>query len=86
LPAFVRAALPTLPPQISALDGKTVCGSQDRDRGKAAIHMVSAWASASRLVLAQIKVDDTSNEITALPALLHQLALGGCVVTIDAMG
>jgi predicted transposase YbfD/YdcC len=48
--------------------------------------MVSAWASASRLVVAQIKVEDQSNEITALPALLHQLALGGCVITIDALG
>jgi predicted transposase YbfD/YdcC len=84
--SWVQAALPNLPPQVIALDGKTVCGSQDRYRGKAAIHMVSAWASASRLVLAQLKGEDKSNEITALPALLHQLALGGCVVTIDAMG
>lgn len=84
--SWVQAALPTLPPQVIALDGKTVCGSQDRYQGKAAIHMVSAWASTSRLVLAQLKVEDKSNEITALPRLLHQLALGGCVVTIDAMG
>jgi predicted transposase YbfD/YdcC len=71
---------------VIALDGKTVRGSQDRSRGKAAIHMVSAWASASRLVLAQVKGEDKSNEITALPELLHQRTLGGCVVTIDAMG
>ena len=45
LPAFVQAALPTLPPQVIALDGKTVCGSHDRYHGKAAIHIVSAWAS-----------------------------------------
>jgi len=84
--SWVQATLPRLPPQVIALDGKTVRGSQDRYRGKAAIHMVSAWASVNRLVLAQIKVEDKSNEITALPELLHQLALGGCVVTIDAMG
>jgi predicted transposase YbfD/YdcC len=84
--SWVQAALPSLPPQVIALDGKTVCGSQDHYRGKAPIHMVSAWASASRLVLAQVKVEDKSNEITALPALLHQLAITGCVVTIDAMG
>lgn len=84
--SWVQAVLPAVPPQVIALDGKTVRGSEDRYRGKAAIHMVSAWASASRLVLAQIKVEDKSNEITALPTLLHQLALGGCVVTIDAMG
>jgi predicted transposase YbfD/YdcC len=84
--SWVQAVLPTVPPQVIALDGKTVCGSQDRYRGKAAIHMVSAWASASRLVLAQVKVEDKSNEITALPELLSQLTIKGCVVTIDAMG
>jgi predicted transposase YbfD/YdcC len=84
--SWVQAALPKLPPQVIALDGKTICGSHDRYHGKAAIHIVSAWASASRLVLAQLKVEDKSNEITALPALLGQLALGGCVVTIDAIG
>jgi hypothetical protein len=53
LPAFVQTALPSLPPQVIALDGKTVRGSHDRFQGKTAIHMVSAWASASRLVLAE---------------------------------
>lgn len=86
LPTHVQAVLPACPAQVIALDGKTVCGSQDRYRGKAAIHMVSAWASASRLVLAQVKVQDKSNEITALPELLRQLAIKGCIVTIDAMG
>jgi predicted transposase YbfD/YdcC len=84
--SWVQAVMPALPPQVIALDGKTVCGSEDRYQGKAAIHMVSAWASASRLVLAQVKVEEKSNEITALPELLSQLAIKGCVVTIDAMG
>lgn len=84
--SWVQAVLPAVPPQVIALDGKTVCGSQDRYHGKAPIHMVSAWASASRLVLAQVKVEDKSNEITALPELLRQLAIKGCVVTMDAMG
>ena len=48
--------------------------------------MVSAWASANNLVLAQRKVDDKSNEITAIPKLLDALELSGTVVTIDAMG
>src|SRR5689334_6523157 len=48
--------------------------------------MVSAWASANRLTLGQRKVDDKSNEITAIPALLDVLDLAGCIVTIDAMG
>ena len=84
-PSWVQAVLPAVPPQVIALDGKTVRGSQDRSRGKAAIHMLSAWASTSRLVLAQLKGAEKSNEITALPDLLRQLALKGCVVTLDAL-
>jgi|TARA_B100001971_G_C18177119_1_gene530566 predicted transposase YbfD/YdcC len=72
--------------QVIAIDGKTVRGSHDRANGKAAIHMVSAWASANHLVLGQTKVDDKSNEITAIPELLEILELSGCIVTIDAMG
>jgi len=83
---WMQAVAGVLPAQVIALDGKTVRGSQDRVNGKEAIHMVSAWASANRLVLAQVTVDKKSNEITALPELLGQLAIAGCVVTIDAMG
>jgi predicted transposase YbfD/YdcC len=84
--AWMQAVAEVLPAQVIALDGKTVRGSHDRANGKAAIHMVSAWASANRLVLAQVKVDAKSNEITAIPELLRVLALEGCIVTIDAMG
>jgi len=83
---WMEALATVLPAQVIALDGKTVRGSHDRWSGKQAIHMVSAWATANRLVLAQVKVDNKSNEITALPELLGQLALAGCIVTIDAMG
>lgn len=72
--------------EVIACDGKALRRSHDRGAGKAAIYMVSAWATGRRLVLAQTQVDTTSNEITALPALLQQLALAGCIVTIDAMG
>jgi predicted transposase YbfD/YdcC len=72
--------------QIIALDGKTLRRSHDKTIGKGAIHMVSAWASANRLVLGQMKVDEKSNEITAIPKLLAALAISGCIVTIDAMG
>lgn len=72
--------------QVVALDGKTVRGSRDGARDQAAIHMVSAWATQNALVLGQLKVEDKSNEITALPALLQLLSLEGCIVTIDAMG
>ena len=83
---WVHAIATSTEGQIVALDGKTVRRSHDHAKGNAAIHMVSAWASANRLVLGQVKVDEKSNEITALPALLHVLALKGCIVTIDAMG
>ncbi len=72
--------------QIVAIDGKTLRRSHDKTLGMKAIHMVSAWATDNRLVLGQIKVDDKSNEITAIPALLNMLDLTGCLVTIDAMG
>ena len=71
---------------VISLDGKTLRGSRDEQSGKQAIHMVSAWASVNRLVLAQVKVDAKSNEITAIPELLRALAIEGCLVTIDAIG
>lgn len=84
--SWVQAAVAISDDQIVALDGKTLRRSHHRSKGKAAIHMVSAWASTNRLVLGQVKVDEKSNEITALPALLQVLVLKGCIVTIDAMG
>lgn len=72
--------------EVVAIDGKTLRRSHDKGGGKAAIHMVSAWANQNRLVLGQVKVADKSNEITAIPELLRRLALQGCIVTIDAMG
>jgi predicted transposase YbfD/YdcC len=72
--------------QVIAMDGKTLRRSHDRGEGKEAIAMVSAWAAANRLVLGQVKVNDKSNEITAIPELLRVLDVSGCIVTIDAMG
>ena len=71
---------------VIAIDGKTLRRSHDAANGKKALHMVSAWAVENRLVLAQVAVDEKSNEITAIPELLHLLVLEGCIVTIDAMG
>jgi predicted transposase YbfD/YdcC len=71
---------------IVSIDGKTLRRSFDRAASKGAIHMVSAWANRNRLVLGQVKVDDKSNEITAIPKLLKMLDLTGATVTIDAMG
>lgn len=71
---------------VIALDGKTLRRSFDKALGKSAIHMVSAWSAHNHLILGQVKVDDKSNEITAIPKLLRLLVLKGCLVTIDAMG
>jgi predicted transposase YbfD/YdcC len=71
---------------VIAIDGKTLCGSRDTVGGKGAIQMVSAWAQENRMVLGAVKVDDKSNEITAIPQLLKLFDLTGCIVTIDAMG
>jgi predicted transposase YbfD/YdcC len=72
--------------EVVAIDGKCLRRSYDRKSGKAAIHMVSAWAHNNRLVLGQVKTDAKSNEITAIPELLKLLDIKGCIVTIDAMG
>jgi len=71
---------------VVAIDGKTLRRSHDQAAGKKALHLVSAWAVENRLVLAQLATEEKSNEITAIPLLLQQLALDGCIVTIDAMG
>jgi predicted transposase YbfD/YdcC len=70
--------------QVVAIDGKTLRGSKDGDIK--AIHMVSAWANTNKLVLGQIKTEEKSNEITAIPELLDLLDVSGCIITIDAMG
>lgn len=72
--------------QVIAIDGKVLRRSHDKGVGKTAIDMVSAWATANHLVLGQVKVDDKSNEITAIPQLLRVLEVSGCIVSIDAMG
>jgi predicted transposase YbfD/YdcC len=83
---WVRAVHEITKGQVIAIDGKELRRSLDSTMGKRAIHMVSAWASENQLVLGQQKVDEKSNEITAIPALLEMLDIAGCIVTIDAIG
>jgi len=72
--------------EIIALDGKIHRRTHDRKRGVKAFHRVSAWACRNGMVLGQVKTDEKSNEITAVPELLEKLELKGCIVTLDAMG
>jgi predicted transposase YbfD/YdcC len=83
---WVKVLVEDLSVNLIAIDGKKVNGSYERSVGRKALHLVSAWASEHRLVLAQVKVQDKSNEITAVPALLELLDIKGAIVTLDAMG
>jgi predicted transposase YbfD/YdcC len=84
--SWISAAARITAGQVVAFDGKLPRGSRDGALGKGAIDMVSAWATENQIALGQVKVDDKSNEITALPELLSMLELSGCIVTIDAIG
>ncbi len=84
--AWVRQVAHLTAGQVIAIDGKTLRRSHDAAKGKGPLQVVSAWATANRLVLGQVKVADKSNEITAIPALLALLDVRGCLVTIDAAG
>jgi predicted transposase YbfD/YdcC len=84
--SWIQAVQEVTEHRLIAIDGKTLRGSYDRRDGKAAIHMVSAWASENKLSLGQVVVDEKSNEITAIPELLRLLDASGALVTIDAMG
>jgi predicted transposase YbfD/YdcC len=83
---WVASISDLIPGEVIAIDGKTLRRSHDRGSGPAALHMVSAWASANRVVLGQVATEAKSNEITAIPQLLGLLRIKGCIITIDAMG
>lgn len=83
---WVQTVAQTAEPEVIALDGKTIRRSGDSHAGTRPRHLVSAWATAQRLVLAQAAVETKDNEITTLPSLLARLDLAGQIVTIDAMG
>jgi predicted transposase YbfD/YdcC len=83
---WIEAACEHVDGEVVAIDGKTLRRSYDRHSNKAALHMVSAWASENGVALGQVKTEEKSNEITAIPELLEVLNVTGCIVTIDAMG
>jgi predicted transposase YbfD/YdcC len=83
---WVESIAQLLPGEVVPIDGKTLRRSHDRPNAKQAIHVVSAWSTHNSLVLGQVKTEEKSNEITAIPELLELLSLEGSLVTIDAMG
>jgi predicted transposase YbfD/YdcC len=84
--SWIQAVQEVTENRMVAIDGKTLRSSYDHERGRAAIHMVSAWAAENKLSLGQVVVHEKSNEITAIPELLQLLEVSGTLVTIDAMG
>jgi predicted transposase YbfD/YdcC len=84
--SWVQAVFNVTDGQVIAVDGKELRRSHDKGVGKQAIRMISAWATANRLVLGQRKVGSRSSEITAIPKLLKLLDISGCIITIDAIG
>lgn len=83
---WVKAICQLYNGSLVAVDGKTLRRSHDKSNGKSAIHMVSAWSLQNGIVLGQVKTDEKSNEITAIPELIKVLELEGSTVSIDAMG
>ena len=88
---WVRDIKQNIKNEVIAIDGKTIRGMATRSHFKAgseakSIHLVSAWATENELVFAQVQTEEKSNEITAIPLLLEQIAIKGCIITIDAMG
>jgi predicted transposase YbfD/YdcC len=82
---WVESILESHAGQLISIDGKTVRGAKSHGI-KSPVHMVSAWASDSNMVLGQVKVSEKSNEITAIPELLKSLLIKDCVISIDAVG
>ena len=71
---------------VVAIDGKSLRGSFDRASRKNALHLVSAWSCTGGVALGQVKTEEKSNEITAIPRLLELLEIKKCIITIDAIG
>ncbi len=84
--SWVKSISLLIPGEVVPIDGKTIRRSHDDKNDLKAAHIVSAWACENRMVLGQVKTEEKSNEITAIPKLLEMLELNGCLVTIDAMG
>jgi len=84
--AWIKSISEITQGEIIAIDGKTLRRPHYRSNKTAAIHMVSAWACNNGLVIGQLKTEEKSNEITAIPKLLKLLEIKDCIVTIDAMG
>ncbi|MGZ3634247.1 MAG: ISAs1 family transposase, partial [Parachlamydiaceae bacterium] len=71
--------------EVVSFDGKTLCGTAERALGLKGLHILNAWSQDNGICIGQFKVDDKSNEITAIPQLIKLLDLENCIVTCDAL-
>ena len=71
--------------EVVCFDGQTSCGTADKYKDLRGIHLLNAWSADNKICLAQLKIDDKSNEIPAMPELMDQLDLRGTIITADAM-
>jgi predicted transposase YbfD/YdcC len=83
---WMREAAANIGAQVISIDGKELRNSYDREKEQNSLHLVSAWVSSHHLLLGQVKTEEKSNEITAIPKLLELINIKGHIVTIDAMG
>jgi predicted transposase YbfD/YdcC len=74
-----------MPQEVISFDGQTTKGTAEKSQGLSGIHLMNAWSADNRICLGQIKVDDKSNEIIAMPQLMDALDLKGTIITADAM-
>ena len=83
---WLTEILELLPEGVIAIDGKSIRASRRVKNNMKALHIVSAWSCENGISLGQVKVDDKSNEIKAIPEILKKICIEGAVVTLDAMG
>ena len=83
---WFRRVKALIPETVIAIDGKTLCGLSRKGANLKGLHIVNAWSCANSIILGQLKVENKSNEITAVPKILKLLMLKGAIVTLDAMG
>src|ERR1700738_5066131 len=84
--AWIASLSIDLQNEIISIDGKSLRGSHNKRKEVKMLHVVSAWASENKILLGQVKTEEKSNEITAIPELLDMIDVAGSIVTIDAMG
>ena len=83
---WIKEVIELFPEKLIAIDGKSIRASKRTRQDLKALHIVSTWSCTKGMSLGQVKVDDKSNEITAIPVILEKICIEGAIITINAMG